>query len=91
MVLVGSEQQRPYLRPPLSKEYLRGETGVDKVYVHDESFYEGHGIELRTATTVERIQRLRAPARAARPRRELLLQSLLETRLVSGGADVGRR
>jgi 3-phenylpropionate/trans-cinnamate dioxygenase ferredoxin reductase component len=27
VVLVGSEPQRPYLRPPLSKEYLRGDAG----------------------------------------------------------------
>jgi 3-phenylpropionate/trans-cinnamate dioxygenase ferredoxin reductase component len=56
VVLIGSESQRPYLRPPLSKDYLRGEAGLDKVYVHDESFYEAHAIELRTSTTVERIE-----------------------------------
>jgi 3-phenylpropionate/trans-cinnamate dioxygenase ferredoxin reductase component len=56
VVLIGSEPQRPYLRPPLSKEYLRGEAGLEKVYVHDESFYEDHAIELRTSTTVEGIE-----------------------------------
>ena len=56
VVLIGSEPQRPYLRPPLSKEYLRGEAGLEKVYVHDESFYDAHAIELRTSTTVERIE-----------------------------------
>jgi 3-phenylpropionate/trans-cinnamate dioxygenase ferredoxin reductase component len=56
VVLVGSESQRPYLRPPLSKDYLRGEAGLEKVYVHDESFYEAHAIELRLSTTVEGIE-----------------------------------
>jgi 3-phenylpropionate/trans-cinnamate dioxygenase ferredoxin reductase subunit len=56
VVLIGSEPQRPYLRPPLSKEYLRGDAGLEKVYVHDESFYEDHAIELRTSTTVEGIE-----------------------------------
>jgi 3-phenylpropionate/trans-cinnamate dioxygenase ferredoxin reductase subunit len=56
VVLVGSEPQRPYLRPPLSKDYLRGDAGLEKVYVHDESFYESHAIELRTSTTVEHIE-----------------------------------
>jgi 3-phenylpropionate/trans-cinnamate dioxygenase ferredoxin reductase subunit len=56
IVLVGAEPQRPYLRPPLSKEYLRGAAGLEKVYVHDESFYEDHAIELRTSTTVERVE-----------------------------------
>jgi 3-phenylpropionate/trans-cinnamate dioxygenase ferredoxin reductase component len=55
VVLIGSEPQRPYLRPPLSKEYLRGDAGLEKVYVHDEAFYDVHAIELRTSTTVERI------------------------------------
>jgi 3-phenylpropionate/trans-cinnamate dioxygenase ferredoxin reductase component len=56
VVLVGSEPQRPYVRPPLSKDYLRGDAGLEKVYVHDESFYESHAIELRTSTTVEHIE-----------------------------------
>jgi len=47
VVLVGVEKERPYERPPLSKDYLRGEAGRDKVYVHDEGFYEEHDIELR--------------------------------------------
>jgi 3-phenylpropionate/trans-cinnamate dioxygenase ferredoxin reductase subunit len=55
VVLIGAEPERPYERPPLSKEYLRGEAGREKVYVHDEGFYAEHEIELRTSTTVERI------------------------------------
>jgi 3-phenylpropionate/trans-cinnamate dioxygenase ferredoxin reductase subunit len=52
VVLVGAEAERPYERPPLSKEYLRGEAGRDKVYVHEEAFYAEHDIELRLGTTV---------------------------------------
>jgi 3-phenylpropionate/trans-cinnamate dioxygenase ferredoxin reductase subunit len=51
VVLVGAEDERPYERPPLSKDYLRGEVGREKVYVHDESFYSKHDIELRLGTT----------------------------------------
>jgi len=47
VVLIGAEEARPYERPPLSKEYLRGEAGRDKVYVHDAGFYADHGIELQ--------------------------------------------
>jgi len=54
VVLLGVEAERPYERPPLSKEYLRGETS-DKPYVHDDGYYEGNDIELRTSTEVESI------------------------------------
>jgi 3-phenylpropionate/trans-cinnamate dioxygenase ferredoxin reductase subunit len=51
VVLVGTEEERPYERPPLSKDYLRGEVGREKVYVHDEAFYAEHDIELRLGHT----------------------------------------
>jgi 3-phenylpropionate/trans-cinnamate dioxygenase ferredoxin reductase subunit len=51
IVLVGAEQDRPYERPPLSKEYLRGEAGREKVYVHDEGFYAEQDIDLRLGRT----------------------------------------
>ena len=54
VVLLGSESERPYERPPLSKDYLRGEAD-DKPYVHPADFYAEHEIELRTDTEVERI------------------------------------
>jgi 3-phenylpropionate/trans-cinnamate dioxygenase ferredoxin reductase component len=47
VVLIGAEDERPYERPPLSKDYLRGEVGREKVYVHDEAFYAEHDIDLR--------------------------------------------
>jgi 3-phenylpropionate/trans-cinnamate dioxygenase ferredoxin reductase subunit len=56
VVLIGTEQERPYERPPLSKDYLRGESGRETVYVHDEGFYAEHEIELllgRTVTSVD--------------------------------------
>jgi len=55
IVLIGEEPQRPYERPPLSKEYLRGEAGPEKAYVHDERFYGEHEIELRTSVRVVAI------------------------------------
>jgi 3-phenylpropionate/trans-cinnamate dioxygenase ferredoxin reductase subunit len=55
VVLIGAEPDRPYERPPLSKEYLRGESPRDKLFVHDEGFYEESSIELRTSTRVTAI------------------------------------
>src|SRR3954463_12179636 len=51
LVLIGAEPERPYERPPLSKEYLRGEAGREKVYVHEEGFYAERDIELRLGRT----------------------------------------
>jgi len=47
VVLVGAEPERPYERPPLCKEYLRGEAERDVVFVHGTSFYADNEIELR--------------------------------------------
>jgi 3-phenylpropionate/trans-cinnamate dioxygenase ferredoxin reductase subunit len=55
VVLIGSEPERPYERPPLSKDYLRGEAEREKAYVHGAEFYGEHEIELRTNTTVTKI------------------------------------
>jgi 3-phenylpropionate/trans-cinnamate dioxygenase ferredoxin reductase subunit len=54
VVLIGAEPERPYERPPLSKDYLRGEA-QSKPYVHEETFYTDREIELRTSTAVARI------------------------------------
>lgn len=55
VVLVGAEDERPYERPPLTKDYLRGESPREKAYVHEEGFYAEHDIELLTATTATAI------------------------------------
>jgi len=48
VVLVGAEPERPYERPPLTKDHLRGESPREKVYVHEPGFYADHQIELIT-------------------------------------------
>ncbi len=55
VVLLGAEPERPYERPPLTKDYLRGESPMEKVYVHAEDFYEDQRIELLTSATVTAI------------------------------------
>src|SRR5436305_12999684 len=64
VVLVTEEPERPYERPPLSKDYLRGEAGRDKLYVHDEGWYADHDVELRTG---ERVESLAAAASTGTP------------------------
>lgn len=55
VVLIGSEPHRPYERPPLSKEYLRGERD-DAPWVHEEDWYDRNGVELLTGHTVTAIR-----------------------------------
>jgi 3-phenylpropionate/trans-cinnamate dioxygenase ferredoxin reductase component len=56
ILLIGEEASRPYERPPLSKEYLRGEkTFDDSAAVHPSTYYDEHHIELRTTTVVTTV------------------------------------
>ena len=55
VTLVGAESERPYERPPLTKDYLRGESEREKAYVHPSDFYAQHDIELLTDTTADAI------------------------------------
>lgn len=52
ILLVGREPEPPYERPPLSKEYLRGEQGREDAYVNPVSWYEENAVELRSGTNV---------------------------------------
>jgi 3-phenylpropionate/trans-cinnamate dioxygenase ferredoxin reductase component len=55
VVLIGTEVERPYERPPLTKDYLRGESEREKAYVHPERFYDEHDIELESGVTATAI------------------------------------
>ena len=55
VVLIGSEPERPYERPPLTKDYLRGESPREKAFVHEPDFYQQHEIELEIAATASAI------------------------------------
>jgi 3-phenylpropionate/trans-cinnamate dioxygenase ferredoxin reductase subunit len=52
ILLVGREPEPPYERPPLSKEYLRGDASRVDAYVNEPSWYEENGVELLTGKNV---------------------------------------
>jgi 3-phenylpropionate/trans-cinnamate dioxygenase ferredoxin reductase component len=52
VLLAGREPEPPYERPPLSKEYLRGEAERADAHVNSASWYEENGVELLTGTNV---------------------------------------
>lgn len=61
VLLIGAESQLPYHRPPLSKEYLRGEQRMEDTLVNPARSYAEKGIELRLgvrATTIEPRRKL---------------------------------
>jgi 3-phenylpropionate/trans-cinnamate dioxygenase ferredoxin reductase subunit len=57
IVLLGTEADRPYERPPLSKGYLLGKADRASLFVHDEHWYAGHQVDLRLGVTATGIDR----------------------------------
>jgi 3-phenylpropionate/trans-cinnamate dioxygenase ferredoxin reductase component len=55
VVLIGEEPQPPYERPPLSKEYLRGEQPFEDALVRPSAFYASNDIETRFGTRATRV------------------------------------
>jgi 3-phenylpropionate/trans-cinnamate dioxygenase ferredoxin reductase subunit len=52
VLLVGREPEPPYERPPLSKEYMRGEAARSDAYVHEPSWYGENDVELLSGRNV---------------------------------------
>src|SRR5262252_8346401 len=55
VILLGSETERPYERPPLSKGYLLGKEDKSVIYVHEEGWYTEHDVDLRLGVTVTAV------------------------------------
>jgi 3-phenylpropionate/trans-cinnamate dioxygenase ferredoxin reductase subunit len=55
VILIGAEPQPPYERPPLSKEYLRGESSFEQTLVQSSDFYGENGIETRFGVRASRV------------------------------------
>ena len=55
VTLIGAEVHHPYLRPPLSKEYLLGKAGEEAVPVAPGAWYAEHDVDLRLGVQVAGI------------------------------------
>ena len=53
ILVLGEEPHLPYQRPPLSKQYLAGEYGLEKVHLRPAKFYESKNIALRNVRVEE--------------------------------------
>jgi 3-phenylpropionate/trans-cinnamate dioxygenase ferredoxin reductase subunit len=63
LTLVGDEPERPYERPPLSKEYLAGEKTFERLVLRPESFWSENQVTLRLGErvhAVDPVARMRA-------------------------------
>lgn len=55
ITLISEEPHAPYDRPPLSKEFLRGEKSRDALFFDPESYFGDQGIELVLGVRVTRL------------------------------------
>lgn len=59
VILLSAESYLPYERPPLTKEFLRGEVGRDELPMQEAAWFEENNVEPRIATTVNALDRER--------------------------------
>ena len=91
--LIGAEAHRPYIRPPLSKDYLSGSSDRDSVYVDPEGWYAEHDVDLVLGSSVARIDPARqlihtAAGEAIAYNKLLLATGSSPRRLSIPGADL---
>ncbi|TNE84064.1 MAG: pyridine nucleotide-disulfide oxidoreductase, partial [Rhodobacteraceae bacterium] len=55
ITIIGSEPLPPYQRPPLSKAYLLGDMGVERLTLRAPDWWEENAITLRLGTSVTAI------------------------------------
>ena len=55
VLVIGEEPHIPYQRPPLSKQYLAGECGLERVCLRPAEFYRSKNIEVRCGVRVQSI------------------------------------
>ncbi len=57
VILLTTESYPPYSRPPLTKEYLRGEIERDELPIENPRWFEENDVELRLATAARALDR----------------------------------
>jgi len=55
ILMIGRDTAPPYERPPLSKEYLAGDKGFERIMIRPEKFWAEKGITLRLGAAVTAI------------------------------------
>lgn len=55
ILLVSAEHDPPYDRPPLSKQLWTGGKQVEEIFLHPQSFYSQHGVDLKLGARVAEL------------------------------------
>ncbi|HTZ85993.1 MAG TPA: FAD/NAD(P)-binding oxidoreductase [Solirubrobacteraceae bacterium] len=55
VTIIGREPTPPYERPPLTKDFLRGETAAEELLLEQESWYSRHDVDLRLGCSAQAI------------------------------------
>ncbi|MFC7049298.1 NAD(P)/FAD-dependent oxidoreductase [Emcibacter nanhaiensis] len=55
IVVVGDEDYIPYQRPPLSKDFLKGDLPLERLYIKPQKFYDDRDVEMKTGVRVTKI------------------------------------
>jgi 3-phenylpropionate/trans-cinnamate dioxygenase ferredoxin reductase component len=85
ILLVGREPEPPYNRPPCSKGYLQGHESRDDTYFRPNEWWEEQRIDLRTRTSVMKLDA--AAKQATLSNKEVVAY---ESALLATGANVRR-
>ncbi len=59
ILMIGRDDAPPYERPPLSKEYLAGDKGFERIMIRPEKFWAEKDIALRLGAAVSAIDPMR--------------------------------
>ena len=59
LLLIGQEINRPYFRPPLSKQFLRGRLDRQSLFTQSADWFEANHVQLRTGRRVSHLDTTR--------------------------------
>ena len=55
VTIIGRENEPPYERPPLSKEYMAGDKEFERIYIRPRAFWEEKQVDLLLGRSVEAV------------------------------------
>jgi len=58
VLLIGNEKSLPYDRPPLTKGLWTGKKKVEKIFLHDQAYYDSIGVEVKLKTRAMNVDPL---------------------------------